>query len=37
VPWNDEKDENVIRSSRVIVIDRQTGKILYDGPAGDEG
>ena len=37
VPWNDEKDGNVIRSSRVIVIGRQTGKILYDGPAGDEG
>ena len=37
VPWNDEKDGNVIRSSRVIVIGRQTGTILYDGPAGDEG
>lgn len=37
VPWNDEKDGFAIRSSRVIVIGRQTGRILYDGPAGDEG
>jgi hypothetical protein len=37
VPWNDEKDGNVIRSSRVIVIGRQTGTVLYDGAAGDEG
>lgn len=37
VPWNDENEGNMIRSSRVIVIGRQTGKVLYDGPAGDEG
>ena len=37
VPWNDENEGNVIRSSRVIVIGRQTGKVLYEGPAGDEG
>lgn len=37
VPWNDESGPPVLRSSRVIVIGRQTGKILYDGPAGDEG
>lgn len=36
-PWNDDKDGNAIRSSHVIVIGRQTGRILYDGPAGDEG
>lgn len=36
-PWNDEMDVVAIRSSRVIVVGRQTGKILYDGPAGDEG
>lgn len=36
-PWNDENGQLVIRSSRVIVIGRQSGKILYDGPAGDEG
>lgn len=36
-PWGDGKDGIAIRSSRVIVIGRQTGKILYDGPAGDEG
>ncbi|MGB4227588.1 MAG: hypothetical protein WBJ68_13240 [Candidatus Dechloromonas phosphoritropha] len=37
VPWNDENGQPVIRSSRVIVIGWQSGKILYDGPAGDEG
>lgn len=37
VPWNDEKDVRAIRRSRVIVIGRQTGKVHYDGSAGDEG
>ncbi len=37
VPWSDEIGQPAIRSSRVIVIGRQSGKILYDGPAGDEG
>lgn len=34
-PWSDE--QTVLRSSRVIVISRMTGEILYDGSAGDEG
>lgn len=37
VPWGDGKEGYVIRSSRVIVIGRQTGTIHYDGSAGDEG
>jgi hypothetical protein len=37
VPWDDGKDGLTIRSSRVIVIGRQTGTIHYDGSAGDEG
>lgn len=37
VPWGDSNGAFVIRSSRVIVIGRQTGKVHYDGPAGDEG
>lgn len=37
VPWGDGKEKYVIRSSRVIVIGRQTGTIHYDGSAGDEG
>lgn len=37
VPWSDGKDRYMIRSSRVIVIGRQTGTIHYDGSAGDEG
>jgi len=27
----------MLRSSRVIVISRLTGKAFYDGTAGDEG
>ena len=34
-PWGDGRFE--LRSSRVIVISRETGNILYDGLAGDEG
>jgi hypothetical protein len=36
-PWNDEMDVVAIRGCRVIVVGRQTGKVLYDGSAGDEG
>lgn len=28
---------HVLRSSRLIVISRMTGKVFYDGSAGDEG
>ena len=35
VPWEDGR--LALRSSRVMVISRLTGKILYDGSAGDEG
>jgi hypothetical protein len=34
-PWADGR--LALRSSRVMVISRLTGKILYDGSAGDEG
>ena len=37
VPSGDGRNGLLIRSSRVIVIGRQTGTIHYDGPAGDEG
>lgn len=37
VPWSDGGGAPVLRSSRVIVVGRQSGNILYDGPAGDEG
>lgn len=36
-PWGDGKDGLMIRSSRVIVVGRQSGKVYYDGSAGDEG
>lgn len=35
-PWNDGKPP-MIRSSRVILVSKLTGKILYDGSASDEG
>lgn len=37
VPWDDGRGEISIRSSRVIVVGRQTGNVYYDGSAGDEG
>lgn len=37
VPRDDSKEGFLIRSSRVIVIGKQTGAIHYDGSAGDEG
>ena len=36
-PMGDGKDCLVISSSRVIAVGRQTGKVHYDGSAGDEG
>lgn len=33
--WDDAS--HVLRSSRVIVISRMTGKVFYDGSASDEG
>jgi hypothetical protein len=35
-PWNDGK-VMLIRSSRIILISKETGRIMYDGEAGDEG
>jgi len=34
---DDGKDGLAIRSSRVILVGKQTGTIHYDGSAGDEG
>jgi hypothetical protein len=36
-PWGDGKDGTVLRSSRLILVSKTTGEILYDGPANDEG
>ena len=33
--WDDR--QHVLRSSRLVVISRVTGAILFDGDAGDEG
>lgn len=36
-PWNDGFDGLMIRSSRLIVVSKRTGRVLYDGSAFDEG
>jgi len=36
-PWADHAAPMVLRSSRVILVGKQTGVIHYDGAAGDEG
>ena len=35
-PWNDGKPM-MLRSSRIVLVSKETGKVLYDGDAGDEG
>lgn len=37
VPWGDGKDGTMLRSSRIILVSKQTGEILYDGSANNEG
>lgn len=36
-PWGKETDLMLIRPSRMILISKRTGQILYDGSANDEG
>ena len=36
-PWGDGLNGQALRSSRIIIISKKTGLILYDGPANDEG
>jgi len=36
-PWNDGKDGTMLRSSRLLLVSKLSGKILYDGSAMDEG
>ena len=36
-PWQDGRDDTMLRSSRIIMISKRTGKIFFDGSAGDEG
>lgn len=35
--WGDDKDGVILRSSRLILVSKITGEILYDGSANDEG
>jgi hypothetical protein len=36
-PWGDGLEGAILRSSRVIVISKKTGAVLFDGTANDEG
>ena len=36
-PWGDGLDSLCLRNSRIILISKRSGKILYDGSAHDEG
>ncbi len=36
-PWGDGMDGSRLRSSRIVIISRKTGRMLYDGSANDEG
>jgi hypothetical protein len=36
-PWRDGLDGQMLRSSRIILVSKKTGKVLFDGPANDEG
>jgi len=36
VSW-DDKDIICLRSSQVVLVSKQSGRILYDGTASDEG
>lgn len=35
-PWYDGQDGMMLRSSRVVIVSKKTGEILYDGSALDE-
>jgi hypothetical protein len=35
-PWNDGFEGKMLRSSRVIMVSKITGKVVYDGSAGGE-
>ncbi len=36
-PWGNGMDGAMLRSRRIVVIARKTGRVLYDGSANDEG
>jgi len=36
-PWGDGYDGRMLRSSRLILVSKASGKVLFDGSANDEG
>lgn len=36
-PWGDGLDGKMLRSSRAILVSKESGRVLYDGSAYDEG
>ena len=37
VPWGDGLDGSMLRGSRIVLVSKANGRVLYDGSAGDEG
>ncbi len=37
MPWYDGEDGRLLRVSRLVVIAKSDGRVLFDGSAGDEG
>jgi hypothetical protein len=35
-PWNDGFEGKMLRDGRVILVSKVTGKVIYDGSAGEE-
>lgn len=37
IVYKNPDDSMALKSSHIIVVSKRTGRVLYEGPAGDEG
>ncbi len=37
IVYKNPDDQMALKSSNIIVISKRSGRVLYEGPAGDEG
>lgn len=37
IVYKNPDDSMTLKSSDIIVVSKRTGRVLYEGPAGDEG
>ena len=37
IVYKNTDDSMALKSSDIIVVSKRTGRVLYDGPSGDEG